>query len=96
METVIAAEPAWHGSPHTQMDKKTRATVVDNVTLVPDEILKMIKCSCDSDMPCKSKIYECHNANMACTACCAWQGRDGCFSQNTREHIQAEDDDEMI
>ena len=45
-------------------------------------------------MPCKSKRYECHNANMACTACCTWQRRDGCFSQNTREHIQAEDADE--
>ena len=54
-QSIIAAEPAWHGSTHTQMDKKTRATFVDNVTLAPDEILKMIKCSCDSDMPCKSK-----------------------------------------
>ena len=76
------------------MDKTTRATVVDNVALASDEILKMIKCSCDSDMPCKSKRYECHNANMDCTACFAWQGGDGCFSQNTREHIQAEYADE--
>ena len=54
----------------------------------------MIKCSCDSDMTCKSKRYECHNVNMACTACCAWQGGDGCFSEKTGEHIQAEDADE--
>ena len=31
---------------------------------------------------------------MACTALCACRGGDGCFSQNTREHIQAEDADE--
>ena len=88
-------DPLAHG--WTRRDGSTSlipATVADNVTLAPDEILKMIKCSCDSDMPCKSKRCGCHNANMACTAFCACQGGDGCFSQNTREHIQAEDADE--
>ena len=77
METIIA-EPAGHGSPRTYMDE-TRATVVDKVPLASDEILKMIKCPCESDMPCKSKRYECHNANMTCTVCYA------CVSVRTPE-----------
>lgn len=67
-------------------------TVPDHVSLAPDDILKMIKCSCDSATPCKSKRCGCHNANMTCTSFCACQGGDGCFNQKTRELIQAEDE----
>ena len=67
-------------------------TVPDHVSLAPDDILKKIKCSCDSATPCKSKRCGCHNANMACTSFCACQGGDGCFNQKTRELIQAQDE----
>ena len=52
----------------------------------------MIKCSCDSATPCKSKRCGCHNIDMTCTTFCACQGGDGCFNQKTRELIQAEDE----
>ena len=67
-------------------------TVPDHVSLAPDDILKMIKCSCDSVTPCKSKRCGCQNADMTCTPFCACQGGDGCFNQKTREMIQAEDE----
>ena len=41
-------------------------TVAENVALAPDAILNMIKCSCDSDIPCKTKRCGCYNANMPC------------------------------
>ena len=91
-------DPLTHG--WTRCDGSTSlspTTVPDHVSVAPDDILKMIKCSCDSATPCKSKRCGCHNANMACTSFCACQGDDGCFNQKTRERIQAEDeaDDEM-
>lgn len=67
-------------------------TVPDNVPVAPDDILKMIKCSCESATACKSKRCGCNNANMACTSFCTCQGGDGCFNQKTRERILAEDD----
>lgn len=70
----------------------TPITVSDNVPIAPDDILKMIKCSCDSATPCKSKRCGCNNANMACTMFCTCQGGDGCFNQRTRERLQAEDE----
>ena len=60
-------------------------TVAENVALAPDAILKMIKCSCDSDIPCKTKRCGCYNANMPCTEFCACQGGQGCFNERTRE-----------
>ena len=65
--------------------------------LAPDDILKMIKCTCDSATPGNSRICGCQNANMAGTSFCTCQGGDGCFNPKTRERIQAEDesDDEM-
>jgi len=91
-------DPLTHGWTRREGSTSlTPTTVADDVTLAPDDILKMIKCSCDSTMPCKSKRCGCHNANMACTAFCTCQGGDGCFNEKTRERIQAEDgsDDEI-
>lgn len=90
-------DPLTHG--WTRRDGSTSltpTTVADNVLPAPDDILKMIKCSCESATPCQSKKCGCNSANMACTSFCACQGSDGCFNDKTRERIQAEgasDDD---
>ena len=91
-------DPLTHGwTRHNGSTYLTPTTVPDNVPLAPDDILKMIKCSCDSATPCNSRRCGCQNANMACTSFCTCQGGDGCFNPKTRERIQAEDesDDEM-
>ena len=82
---------------HDGSTSLTPTTVPDNVPLAPDDILKMIKCSCDSATPCNCRRCGCQNANMACTSFCTCQGGDGCFNPKTREWIQAEDesDDDM-
>ena len=85
-------DPLTHG--WTRRDGSTSltpTTVADGVIIAPDDILKMIKCSCGSTTPCKSKRCGCHNANMACTSFCACQGGDGCFNEKTMERIQADD-----
>ena len=88
-------DPLAHG--WTQLRGSTSLTprgVADNVAIVPDDILRLIKCSCDSDMPCKSKRCGCHNASMACTEFCACGGGDGCFNQKTRECRQEDAESE--
>ena len=82
---------------HDGSTSLTPTTVPDNVPLAPDDILKIIKCSCDSPTPCNSRRCGCQNANMACTSFCTCEGGGGCFNPKTRERIQAEDesDDEM-
>lgn len=70
-------------------------TVAENVDLAPSDILKMIKCSCESDVPCKSKRCGCHNANMACTVFCACQGGQGCFNEKTRECLRVDEEDDI-
>ena len=91
-------DPLTHGwTRHDGSTSLTPTTIPDNVPLAPDDILKMIKCSCDSATPGNSRRCGCQNANMACTSFCTYQGGDGCFYPKTRERIQAEDesDDEM-
>ena len=42
-------------------------TVPVSTPLAPDEILKLIRCSCESTEPCKSRRCSCSAANIACT-----------------------------
>ena len=78
-------------------DPLSPTMVGDNVELVPSDVLKMIKCSCESDVPCKTKRCGCLNANMACTEFCTCQGGEGCFNEKTREclKVQEEDNDDF-
>ena len=45
-------------------------TVAEGVKLVPEEILKLIKCSCRSDKPCQTNRCSCKSAGIACTVNC--------------------------
>ena len=49
---------------HDGSKSLTPTTVPDNVPLAPDDILKMIKCSCNSATPCNSRRCGCQNANI--------------------------------
>ena len=91
-------DPLTHG--WTQREGSTsltRTTVTDDVTIAPDELLKMIKCSCSSATPCKYHQCACNKASMSCTVLCVCQGGDGCFNEKTKERVQADGgtDDEM-
>ena len=42
------------------------------VALAPDYLLRLIKCGCSSDKPCKTLRCTCYKSKMGCTICCAW------------------------
>ena len=48
------------------------ATLPDEVELVPEMVLRQIKCGCHSTTLC---LYSCNSANMKCTTFCA------CYNQ---------------
>ena len=50
-------------------------TLPDEVELVPEMVLRLIKCGCHSNTPCSSSAYSCNYANMKCTIFCA------CYNQ---------------
>ena len=66
-----------------------------NVHQAPDQLLKLIKCACDSAQSCKSKRCGCNTTDMACTDFCACQATlRFCFNPKTRERLQIIEEDE--
>ena len=67
-------------------------TVPNDISLVPHELFKLLKCSCRSVSPCQTKRCGCSSANMACTEFCACSGGDSCFNEKTIEGLQAQNE----
>ena len=59
-------------------------TVPANVPLAPDNILKLIRCSCSSESPCKSSSCRCNKAKLACTVFCACCASIECCNDQTK------------
>ncbi len=69
-------------------------TVLPDVTLVPEELLKVVKCGCNSTFQCQSTNCNCHKAGMPCTEFCKCCGETGqCFNPNTK-HLEDDTDDD--
>ena len=62
--------------------------------LAPDDLLKLVRCSCSSEITCKTQRCGCSSASLACSVFSACQGGQGCFNERTRQALQTEDDDE--
>lgn len=69
-------------------------TLPSDTPLAPDDLLKLIRCSCSSEMPCKTQRCGCNSANLACSVFCACQGGQVCFNERTKQVQQADDDDD--
>ena len=85
-------DPLTHG--WTQREGSTSLTpniVADDVIIAPDELIKMIKCSCSSATPCKYQHCKCHKVIITCTALYVCHGGDGCFNEKTKELVQADE-----
>lgn len=69
-------------------------TIPDNVALAPAEIMKLIKCSCESNLPCRGNRCGCTNAKLACTMFCSCHSI-GCCNDltHTAQVVDDEDDD---
>lgn len=69
-------------------------TVPEGTILAPTKLLKMIKCSCESDMPCKTQRCGCNSSNLACTVFCSCQGGKECCNALTKQtEIELDDND---
>ena len=69
-------------------------TLPSDTPLAPDDLLKLVRCSCSSETPCKTQRCGCSSASLACSVFCGCQGGQGCFNERTRQTIQTDDDDE--
>ena len=69
-------------------------TLSNDTPLAPDDLLKLVRCSCGSETPCKTRRCSCSSASLACSAFCLCHGGQGCFNERTRQALQTDDDDE--
>ena len=70
--------------------------VTEDVSISPDDILKLIKCSCDSTLPCKTKRCNCQSNNMACIMFCACRGGETWYNDITRELLGVQKTNEDV
>ena len=70
-------------------------TTPPNVKLAPANILRLIRCNCTSDNPCKSSGCGCNKAKLACTMFCACHASVRCLNDQTRaaKHVNENDSD---
>ena len=70
-----------------------------DVSLVPEEILKVFRCGCSSDNPCKSGHCSCTKSNLPCSTFCECEGGISCrnpFKAKASEDKDAEKDENMV
>ena len=59
----------------------------------PDYILKLVRCSCSSAMPCRSKVCSCNAARIACTYFCSCQASGACRNEQTATSLAVSEDE---
>ena len=67
----------------TSMKSLRPTTVPVDTPLAPSDILKMIRCTCASEMPCKSSRCGCNRAKLACTMFCSCHTSNACYNDQT-------------
>ena len=55
----------------------------EDIPLAPENIRKLIRCSCETDTPCKTMRCRCASAKLPCTVFCSWHA-DDCYNQLTK------------
>ena len=66
-----------------------------DVTSAPDEVLKMIRCSCRSVQPCATTRCSCSAARLSCSVFCGCHGAENCCNAQTKSSaLTREDSDE--
>ena len=59
----------------------------------PQELMKVIACSCKSANPCNHNMCSCKAAQVSCTGYCKCQAGDICNNQHTVHASETDDDD---
>lgn len=87
-------EPTEHGWSRIAGSRTLSPTTVSPGTpLAPLDLLKLIKCSCQSQTACKSQRCSCCSANMPCTTFCVCQGGQECQNERNKDVANVEDDE---
>ena len=73
--TRLCREQGRYPKPKT---KAVYLSLIDMPPAHPDTILKMIRCTCSSETPCKSSRCGCNRAKLACTMFCSCQASNAC------------------
>ncbi len=70
-------DPCEHGwmKDHPLSNILIPMTVAVGTHLAPEEILKLIRCSCESSQPCKSRRCSCTASGIACMHSIMWMSR---------------------
>ena len=68
--------------------------VGENVKAVPEQLMKLIKCSCSSSLPCSSSRCSCYTAKLSCSSFCSCFHQDSCNNPSTPSSNLAEDTDD--
>lgn len=72
-------DPTDHGWSHLEGSTKLMPTIIPhNTPLAPKELLKVIKCGCDTSTPCATKRCGCKSQGLSCTLFCVCKGGDVC------------------
>ena len=69
-------------------------TLPSDTPLAPDDLPKLVRCTCSSETPCKTHRCGCSSASLACSVFCVCQYDQGCFNDRTGQSLQTDDDDE--
>ena len=62
-------------------------TVPDGIALIPEELVHLIKCSCQAERPCRTQRCSCRNASLQCSSFCACKGEAPCYNINVSSMI---------
>ena len=92
--TPPVLDPTAHGWSLKEGSTTLSPTAVPPETpLAPLDLLKLIRCSCQSQAPCKTQKCSCSSANIPCTLFCVCQGGHECQNERNKDVENAEDDD---
>ena len=93
--------PAYYGwSISTHTSKLEPVALPANV--LPESVLKMIKCGCSSSQPCATARCSCSTAHISCSIFCACSGDKECRNPQiltvvaVDEYDEVEDDDSGV
>ena len=89
-----ALEPTEYG--WTKEDEMLLPTTLPDGVDLPQEVLKVIACNCQTDEPCRQGNCTCKKNKMACSMFCKCRGVD-CFSSltpKTEKNTKAANDDD--
>ena len=68
------------------------STLPSSEKVAPEEVMKVLCCTCSSARPCFSQACGCHAAPLGCTAHCKCEGGLSCNNPHTIKPVESEED----